>query len=107
MDIFQGVYDWLCEESHGRWVIILDSADDMDSLTAVPPHHTLSAGQTATANFTAPQIRDFLSKSSIGTVLITSRNRNVAFELTGNANHYIQVEEMKELEAMALLKNKL
>jgi len=27
-DILRLVYNWLCDETHGRWLMILDNADD-------------------------------------------------------------------------------
>ncbi|CAI6340520.1 unnamed protein product [Periconia digitata] len=109
--IFQSVYEWLSNEANGRWVMIIDNADDPSVLTAPPPcgstgfeepNDTNSVSHSATA-----QIWDFLPTSSLGTILMTSRTKEVAFDLTGNHNHYTEVEEMTQTEAMELLTKKL
>lgn len=106
--ILKIVYDWLCDEENGRWVMIIDNADDIAVFTAPPPCGPGGSQEPSTEpNLTTPQIRDYLPKSCLGTILITSRAKDVAFELTGNANYYIQLQEMTEEEAMKLLTIKL
>lgn len=110
IDVFEIVYDWLCNEANGRWIMILDNVDDLDVLTAPSPHQAetnVTADQTAHPSSRLRQIREYLPNSNVGSILITSRARNVAFELTGNWNHCHQVEVMTEDEALALLKKKL
>ena len=106
-DIFKVVHDWLCDEANGKWVMILDNADDLGVFTAAPPHRTTLPGDNPQEGTTLPQIRSFLPKSSTGSILITSKAKNVAFGLTGNANHCLELTEMSEGEALLLLKKKL
>lgn len=107
-DIFKDVYEWLSEEANGRWVMILDNADELSVFTAPPPHKDPAhAGQPTSSTSAALQIQAFLPKSCTGSILIISRNRNVAFELTGNFNYCLELNEMNESEAILLLKKKL
>ncbi|PVI04842.1 hypothetical protein DM02DRAFT_651280 [Periconia macrospinosa] len=105
--ILKIVYEWLCDEANGRWVMIIDNADDISVFTAPPPVGPGASQVQTGPHSVTPQIRDFLPKSSLGTILITSRAKDVAFELTGNANYYIHVQEMTEEESMKLLNVKL
>lgn len=85
-DILQLVRAWLCDESNGRWVVIVDNADDLNELS------DLSG--------------DVLPESSNGSVLITSRSRETAFELIGEDENIIKVEPMNESYALALFRKK-
>jgi tetratricopeptide (TPR) repeat protein len=104
-DIMTMVRDWLRTETNGPWVMVIDSADDPLALTepvCKPPPSTTNINPVASS-----QIRDFLPISQNGSVLITSTNTEAAQMLTGNCAHHIEVEEMNESEALALLKSKL
>jgi tetratricopeptide (TPR) repeat protein len=106
-DIFKIVHDWLSDEVNGKWVMILDNADDLDVFTAAPPHRTTFSSDNSRGGTVTRQIRSFLPKSSTGSILITSVSKNVAFELTGNSNHCLELTEMSESEALLLFKAKI
>jgi hypothetical protein len=109
-NVFKLVYDWLSNEANGKWVMVIDNADDIAVLNARPPNcPTRIALNEATGvdEETAPKVIDFIPSSRNGSILITSRNREVAFELTGRYKHIIAVEPMNEAEAVRLLKNTL
>jgi ankyrin repeat protein len=55
----------------------------------------------------AGSLSDFLPKSQNGLILITSRDRDVAFRLTGSYRDIIRVEPMDKALALALLQKKL
>ncbi|KAF2244063.1 TPR-like protein [Trematosphaeria pertusa] len=103
-DLLRMVHDWLCKESNGHWLMIIDNADDMDVFTGPPPNHKSTS---TSAERAAPKVLDFLPHSPKGAMLITTRNRNVGFHLTGNYKHILRVEPMTETEAITLLKSKL
>lgn len=103
-DILGIVCEWLSKESNGPWVIILDNADSLDVLTAPPPAHAASKSDSSAG---AQQIIDFLPHSPKGSILITTRNREVASRLVGNHKRILRVEPMDETEGVALLKSKL
>ena len=98
-DIMKLVYDWLQDASKASWVLILDNADDKDVFSSPPPSSLHSQ--------TGKQMRDFLPQSSNGNILITSRSRDAAVQVTCNYKHIFLVEEMIENEAMAVLQSQL
>lgn len=55
----------------------------------------------------ADEQRDILPESSNGSVLITSRSREAAFELVGDDEDILKVEPMSESYALALFRKKL
>jgi tetratricopeptide (TPR) repeat protein len=93
------VYDWLRDTSKGNWVMILDNADDKDVFTSRPSIHRHPESEK--------QIRDFLPQTSNGSILVTSRSRDAAFQVTCNYKHILTVEPMTEREAMDLLQSQL
>ncbi|KAF2828894.1 hypothetical protein CC86DRAFT_237595, partial [Ophiobolus disseminans] len=104
-DILSLVRDWLADEINGPWVMVIDSADDTSVFTD-PVNNNSQAG-TPNDRSSPAQLREYLTISQNGSVLITSTNKEAAQTLTGNCAHHIKVEEMNESEALALLKSKL
>ena len=104
-DILMLVYSWLCDAKNGRWLLIIDNADDEEVLTC------RSAGgrgnQDEFASRAAPTILDCIPQSSNGSILITSRSRDLAFRVTGDYGDIIRVSPMDEIRALTLLRNQL
>ena len=99
-DILRIVRDWLSDESNGNWVMIIDNADDIDIF--LPPAPKIQDAEDVTA-----PLLDFLPQSRNGSILITSRNRDVAFRLTGSHKNILGVRPMDKDEAATLLRKKL
>ncbi|KAI4221404.1 MAG: hypothetical protein L6R40_008636 [Gallowayella cf. fulva] len=59
------------------------------------------------SDLAANERRDILPESSNGSVLITSRSREAAFELVGEDENILKVEPMSEGYALALFRKKL
>ncbi|KAH7401149.1 hypothetical protein DE146DRAFT_496044 [Phaeosphaeria sp. MPI-PUGE-AT-0046c] len=97
-NIFSLVYEWLRNEGNGKWVLILDNADDKDVFTNRAPNNT---------SVDPKQLRDFLPQSPNGSILVTSRSRDAAFQITCNYKMITSVEEMTEAEALDLLNSHL
>jgi hypothetical protein len=97
-DLLRLVRNWLCDESNGRWVMVVDNADD--SAVFFP------LLDTAQATAVEP-LSDFLPQSPNGSILITSRSQDVARRLTGRGDYLVEVKSMDEGEALALLRTKL
>ena len=97
------VYDWLRGDS--VWLLVLDNADDSEVLYDRPPtatsQHPESQQSTKSLAMYIPQT------SRRGSVLITSRNRDTAFRLTGCVENLIDVPYMNKEESIALLGKKL
>ncbi|CAG7933712.1 unnamed protein product [Penicillium olsonii] len=92
MNILQLVYQWLCDPRNGRWLMVLDNADD-DGI------------------FFGDNISDergplerFLPQAAHGSILITSRNELAARNLVGMDGHVIAVRPMNEDESLTLLR---
>jgi Tetratricopeptide repeat len=102
MDIFKAVHDWLRDEKHGRWIVVLDNADDAQFLVeSAPMRQSTQAG-----NVTTQPLFAYLPWSQNGSVLITTRNKSVALRLAEERN-IIAVEPMDEVHAVDLLNRKL
>ncbi|KAI1302224.1 P-loop containing nucleoside triphosphate hydrolase protein [Xylaria venustula] len=103
-DILQLVYRWLQNEHNGRWLMVLDSADDVDVFYSIDRHETttsaITEGQKA--------LWTYLPQSSNGSILITTRNRDLAFRLTDHRNNsIIDVGPMDDTHALELLAKRL
>lgn len=84
-DLLQSAYDWLSNERNGRWVIILDGAND-DSVF---------------------QDEAYLPQTRNGTIVLTTRRRDLGERLTEKRQNMIEIGPMTVLEAVTLLKKKL
>ncbi|CAI6234983.1 unnamed protein product [Periconia digitata] len=104
-DILMLAYTWLSNETNGRWLMIIDNADDIDVFTSK------TAGSRGTqddfASQATPTLLDCIPQSSNGSVLITSRSRDVAFRLTGSYSDVVRVHPMDQAHAVTLLQNQL
>ncbi|KAF2194645.1 TPR domain protein [Zopfia rhizophila CBS 207.26] len=104
-DILNPVYSWLCDETNGRWLMIIDNADDPGVFTC--RSNRRKGIKDEVASRTAPALLDSLPQSPNGSILITSRSRDGAFRLTGNYADIIRVRPMDQAHALTLLRNKL
>jgi len=106
VNVAQLVNNWLCSEASGRWLMIIDGADDMDVLYIRRRH-----GQGAATNnghiSRQRKIAVSLPQSQNGAILITSRNTDVATKLKLRRKDIIPVGAMNEDQALQLLQNKL
>ncbi|KAH6982588.1 TPR domain protein [Ilyonectria destructans] len=93
-DILRLVRDWLCDERNGRWLMVLDNADDVRVFYA---KHSDDREPIAA----------FLPQSNNGLILVTSRSRDAAERLTGSHNNVWAVPAMEETQALQLLRHKL
>ncbi|KAF5240546.1 hypothetical protein FANTH_9517 [Fusarium anthophilum] len=96
-DVLQLVFDWLSDVRNGRWLLVLDSADDSDVLL-----HS-----TSKDNNDRPKLAEYLPQSPNGSILITTRNRNLAFRLVGTYQAIHEIGPMAQQEALMLLENRL
>ncbi|QKX54876.1 uncharacterized protein TRUGW13939_01966 [Talaromyces rugulosus] len=94
-NILQLVYQWLCDESHGHWLIVLDNADN-DRMFF---HSDDADGR-------APLV-SFLPQATHGSVLVTSRNRLAARNLVGIDGLIIDIPPMNKNESLRLLRTRI
>jgi tetratricopeptide (TPR) repeat protein len=104
-DVLRLVRSWLCNESNGRWVMVVDNADDADVFSTPPPGAQAASG--ARLSQAAELLSDFLPQSPSGSIVVTSRSRDVAFRLTGSYDTIFEVRPMEERDALTLLQKKL
>ncbi|KAJ5884884.1 hypothetical protein N7495_009394 [Penicillium taxi] len=93
-NILQLVYQWLCDPQNGRWLMVLDNADD----DGIFFRGDLSNEQVPLVNF--------LPQAAHGSMLITSRNRLAAQNLVGSDGHVIDVQPMNEEDSLVLLRGR-
>ncbi|KAJ6050146.1 hypothetical protein N7444_006862 [Penicillium canescens] len=104
-DIFKLTENWLRDEKKGKWTLILDNIDD-DWFVA----EFLATGREGPANgrinaSTRPLL-DYLPRSSNGSIIITTRTKEVALKIVEHKD-LIKVEPMARPEALNLIQKKL
>jgi tetratricopeptide (TPR) repeat protein len=107
-DVCALVCDWLSDESHGRWLMILDNADNRTLM--FPEKGDLAKGDTATdeGNVAKRHMRDYLPLAvhEHGSLIITTRNRKLGGDLADGQDP-IDVERFTAAEAEELLQSKI
>ncbi|KAF2238069.1 hypothetical protein EV356DRAFT_508687 [Viridothelium virens] len=95
-NILQVVHDWLKEETHGHWFLIIDNADDEGLFfqSTSPPSSFLPRK--------TPPLSEYLPECAHGSILFTTRDQITAGYLTQNQN-LLKVDKMSEEEAGDLL----
>jgi tetratricopeptide (TPR) repeat protein len=104
-DVLRLVRSWLCDESSGRWTMVVDNADDADVFFS-PPLSAQAAGAAGPSQ-AIELLSDFLPQSPNGSILVTSRSRDVAYRLAGSHASIFEVRPMEAGDALALLQKKL
>ncbi|KAJ4298214.1 hypothetical protein N0V90_006113 [Kalmusia sp. IMI 367209] len=102
-DVLRLVRSWLCDESNGRWLMVIDNADDASVFFPV----TSQRRTVTNSDQQADVLSDFLPQSPNGSILITSRSQDVAYRLTGKYASIIEVRPMNKDDALILLQKKL
>ncbi|KAJ5397813.1 hypothetical protein N7509_005926 [Penicillium cosmopolitanum] len=104
-NIFQLVESWLQDRKRVKWLLILDNVDD-DGFLHQPStigQQGLQIGQTNTP--TKPLL-EYIPRSPSGSIIITSRNKEVASKIVHNED-VLEIEPMDRSEALKLLQQKL
>ncbi|KAF2677679.1 hypothetical protein K458DRAFT_395748 [Lentithecium fluviatile CBS 122367] len=105
-NILRLVHNWLCDERNGRWLMVVDNADDHQVFHS--PYVELGGvAQGAEPIREAAPLVSFLPQTAHGWILVTSRDLVTAMNLVGTRRNVIQVEPMGEQDALALLKTKV
>ncbi|ERF75281.1 hypothetical protein EPUS_00073 [Endocarpon pusillum Z07020] len=107
-DILGMVYGWLSDENNGRWTMVVDNADSRDVMFK-PWDGGIreQLPQATTSSSVGHSLSDYLPSSANGSIVITSRSREVAEGLTEYPEDILDVIPMDEETAVALLKKKL
>ncbi|KAK2729207.1 kinesin light, partial [Colletotrichum kahawae] len=88
--------DWLQREDVGRWLMIVDNADDVEMLT-----------KTNDQKDPPMPIASYIPKTGNGKILVTSRSWDAAEKLTDNGKMIMRVTKMEEIQALQLIQKKL
>ncbi|WPJ61335.1 hypothetical protein SMAC4_13446 [Sordaria macrospora] len=96
-NIPQLVYGWLCNKRNGKWVMVLDSADD----------HDVFYGTTSNGTRNGQPFANSLPQSQNGSIIVTTRDKGLAGRLTGRRQNMIEIGPMAQTDALALLEKKL
>jgi tetratricopeptide (TPR) repeat protein len=102
VDVLRLVSSWLCDETNGKWMMILDNADDIEVF--YPKRTRMRDKSFAVAS--AP-LAVYLPQSRTGSILITSRSKDAAARLAGGYQNIKEVRAMDESQALDLFRNKL
>jgi hypothetical protein len=94
-NILQLVNNWLRDEASGRWFMVIDNADDASVFL-----HSVDESKIG-------DLSEYLPQSQNGSILVTSRSRDVAFRITGDTRDIIPIDPMDERVAADLLRKKL
>ena len=94
-DVAHLVHRWLADERNGRWLLILDSADDVDVFYA--------GGGGAQAR---RPLATYLPQSRNGSIIVTTRDGDLARRLTGGHKNLIEIGPMTQDDAVLLLERK-
>ncbi|PVI03633.1 hypothetical protein DM02DRAFT_640492 [Periconia macrospinosa] len=98
------VYRWLSNKANGRWLLIVDGADDSYVFNI---RLGIGSEDTSVGGGTTRTWGDFLPQSSHGAIVITSRSQETAYRLTGSLDDIITVDPMTETHALMLLRRKI
>ena len=104
VDILPLVSCWLEDEKNGSWLIILDNADDSETLLQPRSNNAESGGNTAGPK---RSLLSVIPEKSHGKVLITSRDRIAAYNLVGDYDNLVKVDPMSVSESLSLLRTKV
>ena len=96
-DIFEIVFEWLCDEDHGQWLLVLDNADDIETFSSPMSNALLGKGRSPT-----PLVK-FLPRSPNGSMIITTRDKRIGDRLADRTKT-ITVLPMTNREADNLLR---
>ncbi|KAJ5301615.1 hypothetical protein N7508_006478 [Penicillium antarcticum] len=105
INIFKLVENWLRDEKKGKWILILDNIDD-DVFLRKPPATGPEAKIYDHSNAPTKPLLEYLPRSLCGSILITSRTREVALKMV-DYKDLIEVKPMEDSEALELLQRKL
>jgi tetratricopeptide (TPR) repeat protein len=103
-DVLQLVKEWLEDEQHGKWLMVIDNADntsyffktraDQDDGTEPPNNDSLQK-----------KLGHYIPKCNHGSILVTTRNKEAAVKFADRG--LVNVEKMSETESEDLISSVL
>jgi hypothetical protein len=95
-NIFEIVFEWLCDEDYRLWLLVLDSVNDIETFSNPMSNALLRKGRSPT-----PLIK-FLLRSPNGSMIITTRDKRIDDRLADRTKT-ITVPPMTNQEADNIL----
>ncbi|KAF3074352.1 hypothetical protein CFAM422_003689 [Trichoderma lentiforme] len=102
VDMLLLVKNWLEEKDHGEWLMIIDNADDMQLFFGQPAATATNPSKEKDEK----NLARYLPECAHGTILITTRNKQVGVRMT-KGQQPIEVLRMNEEESAQLLRARL
>ncbi|KAJ4286525.1 hypothetical protein N0V90_013225 [Kalmusia sp. IMI 367209] len=93
-DVFELVRNWLLDERNGKWLLVLDNADDDAVFASLP------------CTRDRQHLSRYLPPSKYGTVIVTSRSAHAASRLVED-RETLHLGPMDDIGAQGLLRKKL
>ena len=93
--------DWLQQERSGRWLLIIDNADDAQLFSGHADNDDPGATKSSTRS-----LARYIPECSHGVILITTKNNQIGLDLT-KGQRTIIIDRMDEIESCQLLRTKL
>jgi tetratricopeptide (TPR) repeat protein len=104
-DVFKLVHNWLRNEKNGKWLLVLDNADEAAALTLLACNTPKT--QASSRDGAHPRLLSWhLPRSKSGSVLVTSRTRSVALQLLEERD-ILSIQPMDDASGPELLRKKL
>jgi tetratricopeptide (TPR) repeat protein len=88
---------YLSQETAGRWLLIIDNADDLDML--------YKSVKESDGNVSSPALAEYLPFSRKGSILFTTRNHKAAIYQAGS--NVVTVKEMTDSDSLQILETSL
>jgi tetratricopeptide (TPR) repeat protein len=105
-DVFKLVHDWLRDAKNGRWLLVLDNADDAAVFAETDDGSKLSNDSESVSSALQQHLSRYLPSSRHGSVLVTSRTKRAAMQVVEDSD-IIPIKPMHDAAAHALLRKKL
>ncbi|GAB7334635.1 hypothetical protein MBLNU13_g06596t2 [Cladosporium sp. NU13] len=104
-NVFQLFKNWLCDATKGKWLVVLDNADDDSFLLETPTTLRSGEGKTQHHGFRERRL-DYLPVCDHGSMLITTRSRAAGLRMV-EQNCIVGVGPMQKEHALTLMERKL
>ena len=93
-NVLRLVHDWLRDEANGRWVMVVDNVDDVETFYASRKRqrHVNETDDSAQI-----PLATYLPQSRNGAILVTSRSQDAATRLVGGYNRTKRVLSKRAL----------
>ncbi|KAK2038456.1 hypothetical protein LZ31DRAFT_608634 [Colletotrichum somersetense] len=104
-DVPMLVRRWLEKKERGRWVMIIDNADDKELF--FPSESATANASKETSVQSSSRLGDYLPECAHGSILITTRDKKAASRFSQGKPSIIEIDKMDQSETGQLLQKML